>query len=197
MVVDLPFLTYQVSIEEAIRNAGRVLAETGAKAVKLEGGATMAPTVRALVERGHPGGGAPRAAAAVGAGARAATRCRDARRRRPSSWCATPGHWRRRGPACWCSNWCRPRWRQRVTKALAIPTVGIGAGAGCDGQVLVLLRPARPQRPLQPELPAEVRRPVEWRSRAAVAAFGEEVRAAEVSRQGAQLRVMPGRLQPP
>src|SRR6185503_18169503 len=54
LVVDLPFLTYQVSIEEAIRNAGRVLAETGANAVKLEGGAPMLPTIRALVERGIP-----------------------------------------------------------------------------------------------------------------------------------------------
>src|SRR6476660_9678754 len=46
--VDLPFLTYQVSIEEAIRNAGRVLQETDAHGVKLEGGTIMAPTVRAL-----------------------------------------------------------------------------------------------------------------------------------------------------
>src|SRR5829696_1856931 len=52
--VDLPFLTYQVSIPEAIRNAGRVLQETGAHGVKLEGGSPMADTVRALVERGIP-----------------------------------------------------------------------------------------------------------------------------------------------
>src|SRR6476661_2817712 len=52
--VDLPFLTYQVSIPEAIRNAGRVLQETGAHGVKLEGGSHMAETVSALVERGIP-----------------------------------------------------------------------------------------------------------------------------------------------
>src|SRR5215208_4632683 len=52
--VDLPFLTYQVSVTEAIRNAGRVLQETGAHGVKLEGGAHMADTVSALVERGIP-----------------------------------------------------------------------------------------------------------------------------------------------
>src|SRR5829696_5596091 len=52
--VDLPFLTYQISIPEAIRNAGRVLQETGAHGVKLEGGSPMADTVRALVERGIP-----------------------------------------------------------------------------------------------------------------------------------------------
>src|ERR671938_1489524 len=52
--VDLPFLTYQISIPEAIRNAGRVLQETGAHGVKLEGGSHMAETVSALVERGIP-----------------------------------------------------------------------------------------------------------------------------------------------
>src|SRR5690606_2320433 len=46
VVIDLPFLTYQVSIEDAIRNAGRALQESGAQAVKLEGGAPMVPTVR-------------------------------------------------------------------------------------------------------------------------------------------------------
>src|SRR5919109_4317988 len=52
--VDLPFLTYQITIPEAIRNAGRVLQETGAHGVKLEGGQPMAETVRALVDRGIP-----------------------------------------------------------------------------------------------------------------------------------------------
>src|ERR671924_1230957 len=54
MFVDLPFLTYQVSVPEAIRNAGRVLQETEANGVKLEGGRPMAETVRSLVERGIP-----------------------------------------------------------------------------------------------------------------------------------------------
>ena len=54
LFVDLPFLTYQVSVPEAIRNAGRVLQETDAHGVKLEGGRHMAETVRALVERGIP-----------------------------------------------------------------------------------------------------------------------------------------------
>src|ERR687895_857311 len=52
--VDLPFLTYQVTIAEAIRNAGRILQETGAHGVKLEGGRHMVETVAALVERGIP-----------------------------------------------------------------------------------------------------------------------------------------------
>src|SRR5215210_5717230 len=52
--VDLPFLTYQVTVADAIRNAGRVLQETGAHGVKLEGGRPMSETVRALVDRGIP-----------------------------------------------------------------------------------------------------------------------------------------------
>src|SRR5690348_5093964 len=54
VVCDMPFLTYQVSIEEAIRNAGRVMAKTGCHAVKLEGGRPIAATVRALVDVGIP-----------------------------------------------------------------------------------------------------------------------------------------------
>lgn len=54
VVVDLPFLSYQVSIPEAVRNAGRILKETGAAAVKLEGGAAWAPTIAALVGAGIP-----------------------------------------------------------------------------------------------------------------------------------------------
>src|SRR5690606_34807470 len=54
VVADLPFLTYQVSIEEALRNAGRLLAEGGAHAVKLEGGSAVVETVRRLVDAGIP-----------------------------------------------------------------------------------------------------------------------------------------------
>src|SRR5690242_3865873 len=54
VVIDMPFLSYQVSVPEAIRNAGRVLAETGATAVKLEGGRAMVPVVKALVDVGIP-----------------------------------------------------------------------------------------------------------------------------------------------
>src|SRR5260370_36494424 len=54
VVCDMPFLTYQVTPADAIRNCGRVLAETGCHAVKVEGGAPIAPTVRALVDVGIP-----------------------------------------------------------------------------------------------------------------------------------------------
>ena len=54
VVVDLPFMSYQISVEDAMRNAGRLLKETGAAAVKLEGGQSVAPTVQRLVEAGIP-----------------------------------------------------------------------------------------------------------------------------------------------
>jgi 3-methyl-2-oxobutanoate hydroxymethyltransferase len=135
--VDLPFLTYQISIEDAIRNAGRVMQETGANGVKLEGGRAMAPTVAALVERGIPVIGhlglTPQSVHALGGyrvqgrGAVAADRLvADALALEQAGACAivlelTPAELSR-----------------RVSEALAVPTIGIGAGAHCDGQVLVL-----------------------------------------------------------
>jgi 3-methyl-2-oxobutanoate hydroxymethyltransferase len=135
--VDLPFLTYQVSPTEAIRNAGRVLQESGAHGVKLEGGRPMADTVRALVDRGIPVIGhlglTPQSVHALGGyrvqGREAAAAERllaDARALEEAGACAIVLELL---PAALAT---------RITAALTIPTIGIGAGAGCDGQVLVL-----------------------------------------------------------
>ena len=135
--VDLPFLTYQVSPTEAIRNAGRVLQESGAHGVKLEGGRPMAETVRALVDRGIPVIGhlglTPQSVHALGGyrvqGRDASTAERllaDARVLEEAGAC---GIVLELLPAALA---------QRISGALTIPTIGIGAGAGCDGQVLVL-----------------------------------------------------------
>jgi 3-methyl-2-oxobutanoate hydroxymethyltransferase len=137
LVVDMPFLTYQVDAKEALRNAGRVLQETGAAAVKLEGGSpAVAETVRTLVEAGIPVVGhvgyTPQSVNLTGArvqgrGDEAAARLlEDARRLEEAGACAVvlelvPG-----------------ALAARVTEALSVPTIGIGAGAECDGQVLVL-----------------------------------------------------------
>ncbi|HKT59072.1 MAG TPA: 3-methyl-2-oxobutanoate hydroxymethyltransferase [Gemmatimonadales bacterium] len=137
MLVDLPFLTYQVSIPEAIRNAGRVLQETGAQGVKLEGGRPMAETVRALVDRGIPVIGhlglTPQSVHALGGyrvqgrgEAEAEELLSDARALQDAGACAIVLEL---VPAALA---------RRISAALAIPTIGIGAGAGCDGQVLVL-----------------------------------------------------------
>jgi 3-methyl-2-oxobutanoate hydroxymethyltransferase len=137
LFVDLPFLTYQVTVADAIRNAGRVLQETGADGVKLEGGQVMAETVRALVERGIPVMGhlglTPQSVHALGGyrvqGRNPAAADRlvdDARALEEAGACAT------------VLELLPTEVARRVTAALRIPTIGIGAGIGCDGQVLVL-----------------------------------------------------------
>jgi 3-methyl-2-oxobutanoate hydroxymethyltransferase len=135
--VDLPFLTYQISIPEAIRNAGRVLQETGAHGVKLEGGSHMAETVAALVERGIPVIGhlglTPQSVHALGGyrvqgrDERAADRLvEDAKALETAGACAIVLELMPSPVAA------------RISKSLTVPTIGIGAGPGCDGQVLVL-----------------------------------------------------------
>ena len=137
LFVDLPFLTYQVTVAEAIRNAGRVLPETGADGVKLEGGQVMAETVRALVDRGIPVMGhlglTPQSVHALGgyrvqgrSPAAADRLVDDARALEEAGACAT------------VLELLPTEVARRVTAALRIPTIGIGAGIGCDGQVLVL-----------------------------------------------------------
>ena len=138
VVVDLPFLSYQISREDAMRNAGRVMKETGATAVKLEGGSEeMAETVRSLVGAGIPvmghlgftpqsvntRGGSRVQGRGDGAGPRLIA---EAQRLEEAGAFSVvlelvPG-----GVA------------SEVSQSISIPTIGIGAGAGCDGQVLVL-----------------------------------------------------------
>ncbi|MEO7984889.1 MAG: 3-methyl-2-oxobutanoate hydroxymethyltransferase [Gemmatimonadales bacterium] len=135
--VDLPFLTYQVSIEEAIRNAGRVLQETGAHGVKLEGGQPMADTVRALVDRGIPVMGhlglTPQSVHTLG-GYRVQGRDALAADR----LLADAGALEEAGAAAIVLELLPAELATRISKSVAIPTIGIGAGPGCDGQVLVL-----------------------------------------------------------
>jgi 3-methyl-2-oxobutanoate hydroxymethyltransferase len=137
LFVDLPFLTYQVSVSEAIRNAGRVLQETEANGVKLEGGRHMAETVRALVERGIPVMGhlglTPQSVHALGGykvqgrdPAAAERLLDDARELEAAGACAI------------VLELVPAEVARRISAALTIPTIGIGAGPGCDGQVLVL-----------------------------------------------------------
>lgn len=137
VVVDLPFLTYQVTIEDAIRNAGRVLQSTGAPAVKLEGGVTMGPTIRALVDRGIPVMGhiglTPQSVHALG-GYRVQGRDAAAAERLLADAHAV----QEAGAFSVVLELVPSALAARVTGELSIPTIGIGAGAECDGQVLVL-----------------------------------------------------------
>lgn len=137
VVVDLPFLTYQVTVEDAIRNAGRVLQETDAAAVKLEGGVAMGPTIQALVERGIPVMGhvglTPQSVHALG-GYRVQGREAAGAERLLADAKAVEAA----GAFSVVLELVPATLAAQVTKALTIPTIGIGAGAGCDGQVLVL-----------------------------------------------------------
>jgi 3-methyl-2-oxobutanoate hydroxymethyltransferase len=137
LVVDLPFLSYQVSVEEAVRNAGRVLKRTGAAAVKLEGGREMAATVRALVAVGIPVMGhlgfTPQSVNALG-GHRVQGRAEAAAERMLEDARALEAA----GAFALVLELVPTPVAERVTRAVGIPTIGIGAGLHCDGQVLVL-----------------------------------------------------------
>ncbi len=136
LVVDMPFLTFQVSTEETVRNAGRILKETGAQAVKLEGGAPMADTIARLVEIGIPVMGhlglTPQSVHAFGGyGLRAADESGSERLRSDARALADAG--------CFAIVLEKiPRGLAgEVSSAIDVPTIGIGAGPGTDGQVLV------------------------------------------------------------
>jgi 3-methyl-2-oxobutanoate hydroxymethyltransferase len=132
VVADLPFLSYQPSVERAMLAAGRLLKETRASAVKLEGGRTVAPTIRALVEAGIPVMGhvglQPQSVLALGGykvQRDAGAVLDDARAVAEAGAFAVVVE-------------CVPAEAAgAITRALPIPTIGIGAGPECDGQVLV------------------------------------------------------------
>ena len=136
VVCDMPFMSYHVSVEETVRNAGRLMTEGRAQAVKLEGGAEFAAEVRALTRASIPVMGhlglTPQSENAFGgfkvqgkSMAAAQKLLDDARALQEAGAFALVLE-------------CVPApLAERVTQALSIPVIGIGAGAGCDGQVLV------------------------------------------------------------
>jgi 3-methyl-2-oxobutanoate hydroxymethyltransferase len=135
-VGDMPFLSYQASVEEAIRNGGRFLSEGGMDAVKLEGGRERAATVRALVEAGIPVMGhiglQPQSIRALGGYRARGGTAREARRLLEDAL-------RLEEAGCFSIvlEAVSDRVAALVTKHLRIPTIGIGSGSACDGQVLV------------------------------------------------------------
>lgn len=137
-VLDLPFLTFQVSVEDALRSAGRALKEAGAHAVKIEGGDEEAcRRVRAMVRAGIPVMGhlglTPQSVHALG-GYRVQGRGRDAAQRVRSEARALE----EAGCFSLVLELVPGGLAEEVSGELTIPTIGIGAGPGCDGQVLVL-----------------------------------------------------------
>lgn len=137
VVVDLPFASYQEGPSQAFRSAARILAETGAAAVKLEGGREMAETTRFLVERGIPVMGhvglMPQSVNAAG-GFRVQGRGEEGAKRvaADAAMIAEAGAF-----ALVIEGTVEPVARS-ITAALSIPTIGIGASPACDGQILVI-----------------------------------------------------------
>jgi 3-methyl-2-oxobutanoate hydroxymethyltransferase len=136
VVADMPFLTYQVSTAEAVRNAGRLLQEGGAAAVKLEGGAAIADTVARLVELGIPVMGhvglTPQSVHALGGYRPVGKSAQEA-----ESVMEGARALERAGAFAVVLESVPAGVAAAVTEELAIPTIGIGAGPHCDGQVLV------------------------------------------------------------
>lgn len=175
VVVDLPFLSYQVSIPDAIANAGRILKETGAAAVKLEGGATWAPTVAALVNAGIPVMGhlgfTPQSVHQLG-GFKIQGKQADAAARLVEDAKALE----QAGAFAMVLELMPGPVAKSVTAAVGIPTIGIGAGPDCDGQVLVLHDMLGLNEGFAPKF---LKRYAELgqEARAAIGRFGEEVRS--------------------
>jgi len=136
IVADMPFMSYQVSIEDAIRNAGRLIKESGADSVKLEGGLDYAPTVKAIVKAGIPVMGhiglTPQTAGSLG-GFKVQGKDAKAAQDLIDSAIALED-----AGAFAIVLECIPAPLAKIiSQKLTIPTIGIGAGVYCDGQVLV------------------------------------------------------------
>jgi len=137
VVGDMPFMTYQISVEEAIRNAGRFLQETGCQAVKLEGGVTMADKVRKIVDCGIPVMGhiglTPQSINQLG-GHRIQGKTPETAKRLLEDAIALE----KAGAFAVVLETVPAPLSALITRKINIPTIGIGAGAGCDGQVQVI-----------------------------------------------------------
>lgn len=137
VVADLPFMSYQVSPKEALRNAGRLVKEGGADAVKLEGGSSVAEAVRAITSAGIPVMGhlglTPQTATMLG-GLKVQGKDEEAAR----TIVLDARLLEEAGAFALVLEAIPAQLAELVTSRLSIPTIGIGAGAGCDGQVLVI-----------------------------------------------------------
>jgi 3-methyl-2-oxobutanoate hydroxymethyltransferase len=136
LIGDMPFMSYQVSVEEATRNAGRFLQQGGMDAVKLEGGRERADAVRSITNAGIPVMGhiglTPQSVNQLG-GFRAQGKTAIAAKRLVEDALVLEDA----GCFSIVLESVPARLAELISKKLAIPTIGIGAGVGCDGQVLV------------------------------------------------------------
>jgi 3-methyl-2-oxobutanoate hydroxymethyltransferase len=136
VVGDMPFMSFQTGFEDAMRNAGRMLKETGCQAVKLEGGVHMAETVRRLVQVGIPVVGhiglTPQSVNQL-SGFKVQGKTPEAAERLMEDAVAL----QQAGAFCIVLELIPAPLAKLISQRLRVPTIGIGAGAGCDGQVQV------------------------------------------------------------
>ncbi len=136
VVADLPFMSYQVSVEEAVRNAGRLMQEAAVQVVKLEGGKEVCPQIKAITTASIPVMGhlglTPQSVHIMG-GYKVQGKEKEAAAKLIEDALLVE-----QAGACAVVLECVPeKLAAFITKLLTIPTIGIGAGANCDGQVLV------------------------------------------------------------
>jgi 3-methyl-2-oxobutanoate hydroxymethyltransferase len=136
VVADMPFMSYQVSAEEAFRNAGRLLKEAGASAVKLEGGRRVLEIVTHITEAGIPVMGhlglTPQSIHQFGS-----YRTRGTEKKEAEQILKDAKDLEQAGCFSILLEKIPSELAQQITAALSIPTIGIGAGVHCDGQILV------------------------------------------------------------
>ena len=136
VVVDMPFMSYQISVEEAVTNAGRLMKEGRANAVKLEGGKSVCPQIKAITQAGIPVvahlGLTPQSINALG-GYKVQGKSEDAAKKLLEDALAV----QEAGAFALVLECVPTKLASLITKKLTIPTIGIGAGNECDGQVLV------------------------------------------------------------
>ena len=136
VVGDMPFMTFQVNADEALRNAGRMIKETGVEAVKLEGGEKLCPTIRRIVDVGIPVMGhlglTPQSIHKFGTYQVRATEPDEADEIRRDALALEDA-----GVFAIVIEKVPATLAREIAKKISVPVIGIGAGGGCDGQILV------------------------------------------------------------
>jgi 3-methyl-2-oxobutanoate hydroxymethyltransferase len=136
LIVDMPFMSYQLSVDEAFRNAGRILKETSAGGVKIEGGKRVAETIRKITENGIPVMGhlglTPQSIHQFGSYKQRGTNEEEAKEILDDAKILEEA-----GAFSIVLEKIPKDLALKVTKSVSIPTIGIGAGPYCDGQILV------------------------------------------------------------
>ena len=174
VAVDLPFMSYQVSEEEALRNAGRMLQEAGVQAVKLEGGMRTADTIARIVEAGIPVIGhiglTPQSEHALGGFRVQGTEVEAAQDLIEDALAVQEA-----GAFAVVIETVPSELGKLVTERLSIPTIGIGAGPHCDGQIQVLhdILGLSGRQPKHSKAYAKLQETISQ----AITAYAEEVRA--------------------